>query len=463
MFALVYIDLKSREIIITRDKHGIIPLFIYQADNEIIISSSISGIEESKRVNLSLNETAVEEYLAFRHVLGSKSFYNEIRSIVPGETLIIDATFICTHSTIAENTKRNQRSLKEILLDSLSLIKESYHQPGILLSGGVDSTLLLALLNRELGERELKTYTLNTGPDARWAKKAAEQYGAHHLEIPVNSEMLNRADEYLFNMDQPIGDHGAFAVWLVAEQAVKESNVLLSGAGADELFGGYNRHRAFHFYLKNKSALMLYKEFAKKTGTRAILPKNVKNVIKSIEQDPRHTYLNFLQLYAINTIIKPNLLDSLPDNMENALEFDRKNYLVNDVLAISNNSAMQHNLEVRVPYLFDDVVQKAAAISVEQRMKHRGKGPLKDILINLEGESYTRRKKMGFGLPLEEWFRDDRTAGIWEFLKNDNPIFKYVPQPRIFDMIRLHQAGKRDYHMELWSILVLAKWLNRKL
>ena len=208
---------------------------------------------------------------------------------------------------------------------------------------------------------------------------------------------------------------------------------------------------------------MLYREFAKKTGTGAILPKNVKSVIKNVESDPKSTYLNFLQIYAINKIANTSLLNNLPGNIHEALDFDKNNYLVNDVLAISNNSGMQHNLEIRVPYLFDDVVHKAESIPVGKKMKHKGKGPLKDILHKLGGEAYTRRKKMGFGLPLDKWLSDNKTTWIWEFLKKDNPIYQHVSQSEISDMIRLHQAGKRDFHMQLWSILVLAKWLDRKL
>ena len=305
MFALVYIDLKTQNTLIARDKHGIIPFYFHHSDDLIITSSSILAIESSKQVRLSLNKAAVEEYLAFRHVMGSKSFYNEIRSVVPGEIIEIDKSLNLSYSSITENEVQDERNLAEILLDSISLIKESYNRPGLLLSGGVDSTLLLALLNKELGEKELRTYTLNTGDDTRWAKKAADQFGAHHSEIPISIEILNRVDEFLMGTDQPIGDHGAFATWLVAEQATRDSNVLLSGAGADELFGGYNRHRAFHFYLKNKNPLMLYREFAKKTGTGAILPKNVKSVIKNVESDPKSTLISNGLIRAHQEFIHP--------------------------------------------------------------------------------------------------------------------------------------------------------------
>ena len=197
-----------------------------ETDKEIIVSSSIPAIEESKQTKLSLNENALEEYLAFRHVMGAKTFYKEVKSVAPGQIIKISSNISTEYSYISEIRTKEKRSLKEILLDSLSLINESESQPGILLSGGVDSTLLLALLSKELGERELKTYTLDTGLDAKWAQKAATQFGTHHHAIQVSPEILNRIDEYLLQSDQPVGDHGAFATWLVAEQAVKDSNVL---------------------------------------------------------------------------------------------------------------------------------------------------------------------------------------------------------------------------------------------
>ncbi|MEN8249267.1 MAG: asparagine synthase (glutamine-hydrolyzing) [Bacteroidota bacterium] len=467
MFALVFIDIRNQNTIVARDKHGIIPLFYYKSDSEIIISSSIPAIEDTKLASLSLNEQAVNEYLAFRHVMAIRTFYYEVQSVGPGEILEFNEELKTSQYLITANQDEDTRTLKEVLVDSLSLINESYKKPGILLSGGVDSTLLLALLNKELGEREIKTYTLDTGPDTRWARKAANQYGAHHHEILVSIEVLNRVDEYLDKADQPIGDHGAFASWLVAEQAAQNGNVLLSGAGADELFGGYNRHRAFQFYLKNKNALLMYRHFAERSGTGAILPKNVKAIINNVENSPHDTYLNFLQNYAVNKFSQSEEIhlaaDYIIDDLSSALKFDRNNYLVNDVLAITNNASMQHNVETRVPYLYDDVVAYATTISSEEKMKNKGKAPLKNLLSLYGGKQYAQRTKMGFGLPVDKWLRDKSTNWLWDSLDDDNPVYKYVSKPRLLEMLRLHRAGKVDYHMQLWSILVLAKWFERKL
>ena len=275
---------------------------------------------------------------------------------------------------------------------------------------------------------------------------------------------MQRLDEFLNNTDQPIADHGAFATWVVGEEATKNSNILLSGAGADELFAGYNRHRAFNYYLNNQRQALIFRGAIKKLGLTGLFPKAVRQLFNGLDPNPISTYNNFLQSHGIKYNKNPDILwnqpKSLTDNLEEALKFDHSHYLVADVLAITDNATMQHSVEARVPYLYDDILNYANTISSKEKIKNKGKGPLKEILVAYGGLKYTERPKHGFGLPLAHWLRNKQSFWLWEFLLNDSPIFEYVSKLKIYQLLRLHQQGKTDNSMQLWSILVLEKWLK---
>jgi len=465
MFALAFINLVKNEVFISRDKQGIKPLFICQTNDQVLISSSIRAIEVGGLVKLSVRESAVDDYLAYRHVMGTKTFYSEIEALEPGEVKIYNSRLQTESSIINLLEREKPDDLKTSLIDATTLMFEAPTPSGLLLSGGVDSTLLLAILRQELGVRGLNTYTLGIGEDQKWAKRAAQQYDSNHIEVPTTIDDLQKLPEFLENTDQPIADSGAFATWLISEEAAKNSNVLLSGAGADELFGGYNRHRAYYYYLKNHSKTIRAKNILGNTGLNAIMPKSIQQFLDGVDYDPMITYQKFLQNYGIKQKEDFDELwkkpESLVDNLESALEFDLNNYLVGDVLAITDNATMQNSVETRVPYLFDDVIAQAKELPISEKMKSGGKGPLKEILTAYGGEKYAKRKKHGFGLPLGNWFRNKATFWLWEFLQSDSPIFAYISKSDIAQILRQHQQGKKDNSMQLWSILVLQNWLSR--
>jgi len=464
MFALVFIDLTAKRLIVARDRQGIKPLFYYKSANTLIISSSVQAIEATQLVKLKINNKAIGDYLSYRHVMDSNTFYQEVYAQEPGIISVYAADLSVTESILELPYNEDDKDLKTILTETASLFMEAETAPGLMLSGGVDSTLLLAILRNEL-DVGINTYTLASGNDQKWAKMASAQYNSRHLEIQVTIDSLQQVDSFLKQTDQPIGDHGAFATWLVAEAASKNSNTLLSGAGADELFAGYNRHRAYNYYLKNQSQALLFKKLSQTLGFINSMPKTANQFLRGIEVNPILTYQNFLQNHGIKKSISSDNLwpapKSLRDNMAEALKFDQSQYLVADVLAITDNSIMQHGIEARVPYLYDDVLSYANSISVQDKCKMKGKGPLKKILIDYGGLKYTRRTKQGFGLPMAAWLQDKQSFWLWEFLSNDSPIFEYVQQVEINKLLRLHQEGKKDNSMQLWSILVLENWLTR--
>jgi asparagine synthase (glutamine-hydrolysing) len=463
MYAFVFVDLKNSRILASRDRQGIKPLYYFSNNNTFVCSSSIRAIEDSKVTKLTINDSAISEYLDFRHVLGQKTFLKEVSACEPGVVLEINQELDYRRQSHSKEKNTSQEDLRNSMIESITLQYNLSDAPGLMLSGGVDSTLILAMLNRELSVVGAPTYTLNTGQDAEWAIKAAKLYQAEHQPIDLPLESPTLVQDFLTLTDQPIADHGAFATWLLAREVKKNHRVLISGAGADELFGGYNRHRAYYYYLNHPNLLQRTKTLVNFLRLDKLLPNNYKKLFNAVSDNLSLTFENFLKIYPlINSVHKIQLRSSYenPDKcFVDALKFDQANYLVNDVLAISDNAGMQQGVEIRAPFLYDSVEGAAKRFTSAELMAKKGKGPLKDLLSSYGGGAFVRRSKMGFGLPMGELMRGKAWRELWEFLERDNPIYAYVPKMTIENLWSSHLEQKADNNMQLWSILVLENWL----
>ena len=463
MYAFVFADLNNAQILVSRDRQGIKPLYYFLNDDTFVCSSSIRAIEDSKMAKLTINDHAITEYLSFRHVLGQKTFLNEISACEPGVVLEISQEFDYRKKSHTLGKKTGQEDLRNSMIESITLQYNVSDAPGLMLSGGVDSTLILAMLNRELSVVGTPAYTLNTGKDAEWAIKAAKLYQAEHQPIELKRDNPALAQEFLNLIDQPIADHGALATWLVSKEVKINHRVLISGAGADELFAGYNRHRAYYQYLNHPKILLRTKFLIDSLRLNKVLPDAYQKLFNALSKDPSETFENFLKIYSlINSVHNIALkcsTESPEESLREALKFDRVNYLINDVLAITDNAGMQQGVEIRVPYLCDSIEDIASKISAAQLMAKKGKGPLKDLLTSYGGKEFVNRPKLGFGLPMGELLRSKEWRGLWKFLDRESPIYAYVPKETIENLWSNHLAQKADNNMQLWSILVLENWL----
>ncbi len=458
MYALVFIDLQENKIILARDRHGIKPLFYSLTSERLLVSSRLPAILHSGLGKYSLRQQAVDEYLAYRHVWGSHTLVKEVEQVPPGRALVFDHTLQQQEVSIARPDSP-AGPLQESLISALALVFAGPHKPALMLSGGVDSTLMLAMLNRELGYREVEAFTLAGSPDEPWAARAARQYGAHYHPLQAGAESLQLADEFVTGLDQPVGDHGALATWLLARQIAVTGKTVLSGAGADELFGGYNRHRAFAFYLRYQKLLSAARQLPLPFF---LLPARYRQIWSALDSDPARTWHHFLQHYAVRQRAQPPFTwPAGSDYLQEALSLDYHHYLVNDVLAITDNATMQHSLEARVPYLYDDVVAAAGRLPATEKVGRETKAPLKALLRQYDGKAFAQRPKTGFGLPLAGWLRQADSRWLQEEMLNDKRTAEFLPRPDLLQMWRQHRQGKKDYSMSLWTILVLQKWLQQ--
>lgn len=466
MFAFIFVDFIKSEFLIARDPLGIKPLFVYQSDNKLILSSEIQGILASGLVSKQLNNKAIPHYLSYKYALRPSTFFTGIEEVMPGSIWQVDTSGTVIKSSIPDEDNSSSQDIKQLLIDA---VVQQYSEPnntGVMLSGGVDSTLLLAILNKELGYRNIPVFSVATKgknkfatQDGAFAQKAAKLYQAEYNEIEITESSLDSMDEYITSLSQPIADSGGYLTWLISQKAEGKSKVLLSGAGADELFAGYNRHMAFYNYLKyrDKGWFNLLKK-GKHLPINTPLFNQFKKLAGSINADPSTSFNNIIQSDEFR--IEGKLWDAnltIEQHLKEALIHDQKNYLSADVLAITDHATMQHSIEARVPYLDNNLVNAVNNLSLQILFKNGSKWMLKEQLIQYGGKQFAARKKQGFGLPMNGWLKN---ASLWEFNTKENLIHSFIGVNQISSLVARHRYGKADLTQELWRILLLHRWLS---
>jgi len=483
MFACIFIDFDKNDIIIARDRFGIKPIYFFENDQYFIASSEIKSIIGTGLVAKELNVGQIHHYLLYKYVNSPETFYKKIYELEHGhvyhfhENEWLNFKFF-DEQLHGEDTLPDIEKIETLITDSLTQQLNSHVPLGLLLSGGVDSTLLLALAQKEgftlptfsiVNSKADKSFGTN---DYRYSRLAASRYTSDHHEVEMDISILNRFDQFIDQIDQPIGDSSYLMTSAICKNAAESMKILLSGAGADEIFAGYNRHWAFYNYLKNKNLLNtilpILNPFAKSlpTGRNHSLRKQFRLMKKwSISHDhsPMTTYKNYMSFTELN------ISHPFPDVDENdrdwfswALSHDQNNYLVSDVLALSDKASMLHGVELRVPYLNENLIDYLNKFSSEARIKKGTKWILKEILTKYGGKKFVNRKKEGFGLPLSSWLFDKKSMHLWKIFDTDDLlIFNYLDREKFDELVDQQKRKAEDHGPLLWSILVLTHWLQR--
>ena len=509
MFALLLYDRQEAICWAARDRHGMKPLYYTEDEQYLLLSSEAKSITASGLVEKVLREASFDSYLRFRYPPKGYTFFQNVAQLPEGHVLKSTgeqessvASYLPTYP-VAEDLLWHPDQSEESLVIELeqrltgAVLRHCATEvpSGLFLSGGVDSTLLLALLQQE-GVPPLPTFSVvhqeqdrSFGTrDAYFAQQAARQYGTYHEAVTVTKDLLEEHfDAFIRHTDQPVGDSGAFMTYLLSQTAAQHVKVVLSGAGADELFGGYNRHWAYYRYLHRYPLLINLLSIAK--AVASWLPTGVahplrqpfrllKKLAEDLTDDPTETFANFISLAALRPLAGiPSGLDQdhlhraerhqyqaedfMEEHLRYALEHDQHHYLCSDVLSISDTMSMAHALEMRMPYLDQDVVSFANSLPAVLRLQHGRKWLLRRLLDSKGGKIYTQRPKEGFGLPFGSWLRDPKMPLVRRYLEVPEALlYRYVPHRQIMTLLRQHRRGTHDYSQELWSALTLSAWLE---
>ena len=482
MFALVFTDLHTGEILLARDRFGVKPLYYSQRSDHFLACSEIKGLFASGLIHREPDPQQIFHYLSFRHVLKPGTIFRGILELEEGHYLRISssgdigrpASYLSTSPD--PNPTGSDHSLRELLLQAVERQLCSDVPVGLLLSGGLDSTLLLALM-RELGHTHTPSFVIQPddspgsfgSEDARFATMAARQYGAELLPVPVSGDMVKSITEKVALLDQPVADSAFLMTSLLAEAARSSVGVVLSGAGADEWFGGYHRH------LAAKRAIQIQSWLGKRVSVAhrlsSVVPDGkefpfrkqarlLRKFLSGIHQDPRKTADAFRSLqFNLSTPSNPWPPDKAI--LDNILWQDRHHYLISDVLSISDQTSMASGLELRTPYL-DNVLADFCHFEGAGKLLSQGrKWMLAKELAALDGEVYYKRPKEGLGLPVGHWLQQaDNQLFLNELMHQGHALFEWVPEQLVRGVLLRHARGKQDLSSEILAMVILFSWWN---
>ena len=426
MFAIALFNSDTNELFLIRDRLGIKPLYYYKDEEKIIFSSEIKAILSSGLIKAEFNELAVDEYLGNRYVRSPYTFFKNIYQLHSGSYLKIDNLLnteeikfwdLPKEFNISENFDEDElaKLFEEELIKSIKYRLISDVPLGTYLSGGVDSSLITAVTSK-LKKGELNTYTIGFSElnEFEYSKVIADQYNTTHHEILMKKEdYMNNWERLIALKDAPLGVPNEIPLAVMSKKLKEKITVVLSGEGADELMGGYGRIFRLPFDFQNQSEFSSFYEYL--IGNYEYVPR-----------DMRDKFINTSKEYREEFDKKINNDFEGKTNEENMFRFFHK-YHVKGLLQRVDMTTMQTSVEARVPFLDHNLIEFAySKIPYNLKLKWKSeeaqnkaknlssntyseildtpKYLLRKIAYNHIPKSIVDRKKVGFPVPLTEWF-----------------------------------------------------------
>lgn len=495
MFVFAIWDAKSKTLLLARDRAGKKPLYYTRtARGSFIFGSELKSILEHPDVEREIDLEALDAYVTLGYVPDPLSIFRGIHKLPPGHTLTYSQDKITlkqywdfTYEPAPVRTEEAYvEELRVLLEDAVRARLISDVPLGAFLSGGIDSSTVVALMAKLMGQ-PVKTFSIGFREDSynelKYARMTAEKYGTDHHEFFVTPEICEIADELVWHFDEPFADPSAIPTYMVSKLAREHVTVALSGDGGDELFGGYER------YLVERNRRM-FAQLPKAFRENVMHPLSMRlphgargrNLLHNLALDPVHRYLDSVSVF---TSMNRSLLYSadFKRDLENEhsatasfldhaskvktgadldllLYTDSKTYLPGDILTKVDRMSMAASLETRAPLLdqklIDFVTRIPAALKI---VGNETKYILKKAVKGLVPEEIMTRPKQGFGLPLAKWINQELRGRIRDTLTE--PITRqrgYFEPSYIKVLLDEHERGRRDHSYSLWALLMLELW-----
>lgn len=500
MFSIAIWDYRQKKIILIRDRIGIKPLYYWIKDNKLLFASELKALVECDQIKLVINKNAINDYLSFLYVPPPKTIFENIYKLLPGEMLIFnqdgkyetqtywDIKFSKEHKTEEEYTKK----LRELLEESINLRMVSDVPVGVLLSSGLDSSVVATLAAKK-SPYEINTYTVgfedekdNQYNELIESKEFSEKLGTNHHEIIVNSQdSLKHLDEVVWQLDEPFSNPTTTLNYIISEFASRSSKVVLSGVGGDEMFGGYPKYKALkifnnfskipNFIVKDINTLI--QKLPDSSGENIVKAKRFFGAWKKEQIEQYISFVTYFSKEEKEKIIgkKNNSYEEEIKKMFTKIEkqgtkdffkkmfyVESKSYLPNNILEYTDKTSMAASLETREPLLDHKIVEFAANIPFDLKIKNDStKYILKQAVKDIIPKEVLHRKKRGFTPPLINWLNNDIKELESKYIsKNkikERGIMEYDEIKKIFTQFK---QGKKHNYMKIWNIICLEAWFN---
>ncbi|MBL7197990.1 MAG: asparagine synthase (glutamine-hydrolyzing) [Candidatus Omnitrophica bacterium] len=503
MFAFAIWDENQQSLLLARDRVGKKPLLYSYANGVFCFASEFLALLESGLIKKEINYDAIDYYLTFGYIPAPLTIYKGVFKLLPANILLLKEGKITTSQYWQlDYQKKIDISEEDAQAEILSRLKEAVKLRlysdvplGAFLSGGIDSSTIVALMS-EASSRKVKTFSIGFEEkeysELKYARNIAQKFATEHYEFIVKPKALEVLPLLVERYGEPYADSSCIPTYYVAKTTRDYVTVALNGDGGDELFAGYERYQgmvAAEIYQRLPGLLKAIAGGAARLLPDSINPKNrlrnLKRFIHAVNLNPPERYLRWLGIFENRfknetlytedfkkNINNANPLDYLARYFNNAGRLniiDRVSFvdvnttLPNDYLVKVDIAGMANSLEGRSPFLDHKFMEFVVSLPAEYRMKgFIKKYILKKAIAGLVPKENIYRRKMGFGVPVGEWFRDELKGFLSDILLSEKAFSRgYFKAQAIKDMVNLHISKKKDYSLQLWSLLMLELWHRR--
>jgi asparagine synthase (glutamine-hydrolysing) len=504
MFAIAIWDGRRRRLVLVRDRFGKKPLTYAVHEGRLYFASEAKAILALPGFPREIDPQSLHRYLLFQYVAAPHSIFRGFRKLPPAHFLVLAAEQGRVAEPIAyyalprpprfDGRYRDAKQrLGELLTRAVERRLISDVPLGAFLSGGVDSSIVVALMY-ELGVSPLRTFSIGF-PDWRYdetayASRIAGQFKTEHHEHIVTPQAREVLEKLAWHYDEPFADSSAIPTYYVSHWTRQHVTVALTGDGGDECFAGYDRYRAARLSAMFDSwPRSVRGRVARLAGDDPPLPRTLRNrayrFLRSMTWDAPRRYLSWVAVF------QPDLLESAytpefaaridrvapirefetmyassgGDVVERAIRTDFAGYLPYDLLTKVDIASMACSLECRAPFLDHELVEFALSLPIQWRLgrgARGGKRILRDWARTRLPHDLLDRPKMGFGVPIGRWLRDELADLLIERVLAEGSLSRRIfRSARLEEIVGAHLAGAANYEHPLWALLMLELWHDR--
>jgi asparagine synthase (glutamine-hydrolysing) len=483
MFALALWDAGRERLVLARDRLGKKPLLWTRLpDGTFAFASELKALLRLPGVSREPDLEAIDAYLALQYVPGERTALRGIHRLLPGHVLFVEGDGERVERYWQPEPAEPSTDEREWLERVRSTVGDAVRKRlvadvplGALLSGGIDSSIVVALMAQASTE-PVRTFTVGVADsrydERRYARAVAERYGTVHVELEVEEDIADTLPRLATSYDEPLGDEAAFPMFLISEQARRHVTVALAGDGGDEAFGGYERYPAYG--LARRLPRALARAGASGLGLLPATRREPRSPLfraarfLHVAAAPRNErYARLMEVFPLEqrrrlwadpALARPVSLEPTRPGVDGLQLVDLETYLPGDLLPKADLASMAHSLELRSPFLDHEVVALGLALPDSLKVRGReGKVALRRAFAADLPAEVAGRGKTGFGVPLGRWFRRDLRETAHDLLATERGWFRPEEMRRLLDE---HESGRADHGHRLWCLLMLELWMR---
>jgi len=507
MFAIALWDSRNQKLLLIRDRIGKKPVYYYLGKDRILFASEIKALLMDKSIPKEIDPIALDSYLSFGYVPSPLSIFKAIRKLPPAHIAVckLGDFSVRQYWHLDMENIASPKSEEEVLEELRGLFDEAVRLRlisdvplGAFLSGGVDSSAVVASMAGLIGNGPVKTATIGFSDkrfdELEYARIVAKQYQTDHTEFVVTPDALEVLDDIVWHLDEPFADASAIPTYYVSKMARQKVTVALSGDGGDETFAGYNNRyymNRLEDSIRRKLPGFLKQNILGPMGE--IYPKadflprpfRLKRFLSNLSHTFEQAYFRDMSFYflpemkeklyrsefkstikdfdAFSILGKHFKVNRNPDVTTRVQYVDIKTYLPEDILVKVDRMSMAHSLEVRAPILDHKLIEYVGSLPSNLKLKGKeSKYIFKKMLEDRLPQNILYRRKQGFSIPLASWLRNEMRGFVEETLFSpNNGLNSYFNPEYIKEMWVKHLSGRQDYAYPLWGLMMFSLWKRR--